>query len=198
MAHSRIAYLARRASLPPIAALPALLALLAGPTDPALAQAPGCPLTTEAVVAQALGTPVHGEATAGVPEGMDLCDFLDGAGTDYGVARQQNAFGPGAAAGPAALAQKYLPTLPEAALQQIDALRQAGMSVTLPGYQVTVVGGVGDTALWVQRELLPGFFKDSLLVQQGSAAFAFDVDDAPGAQATLIALAQAVLANGAA
>jgi hypothetical protein len=97
--------------------------------------------------------------------------------------------------GAAALARRYIPELPDAALAEIQALQQAGMSVALPDYQFEAVGGVGDSALWVKTQLVPGFFKDSLLVQRGGDAFAFDVDDGPDAQMALTALAQAVLAQ---
>jgi hypothetical protein len=78
---------------------------------------------------------------------------------------------------------------------EIGALSQAGMNVALPDYEFESVGGVGDAALWVKTQLVPGFFKDSLLVQRGSDTFAFDVDDGPDARVGLTALAQAVLAQ---
>src|SRR5205814_9792605 len=112
----------------------------------------------------------------------------------FGINRETGAFGPGEG-GAAALARRYIPGLPDAARAQIDALSQAGMNVALPDYQFEAVGGVGDSALWVKSQLLPGWFRDSLLVQRGSDGFSFDTDDSPDAQMVLTALAQAVLAQ---
>ncbi len=127
-----------------------------------------------------------------MPSGFDLCDFLDPSGTDYGVARESGAFGPGEG-GPAALAQRYIPALSDEVRAQIDALNAIGIPMAVPGYQITVVNGIGDSAIWVMNELLPGVFVDSLIVQRGPDAFSFNTSDAPGAQAKLTSLAQAVV-----
>lgn len=125
-----------------------------------------------------------------------LCSFsgAGASGLEFGVYRDKDAFGPGEG-GAAALAARYIPQLPDAARAEIEALQQVGMSVALPDYQFESVGGVGDSALWVRSQLLPGFFRDSLLVQRGGDAFAFDADDGPDAKSSLTTLAQAVLAN---
>jgi hypothetical protein len=89
----------------------------------------------------------------------------------------------------------YVPQLPPEALAQIDALSQAALNVAVPGYEVSTISGVGDAALFVKSELVPRFFKDSLIVQRGGDGFAFDTDDTPDAQTKLTALAQATLGS---
>jgi hypothetical protein len=158
------------------------------------AQTAPCPVVNDDVVSIALGTPVTGKSQANIIPGFDACDFIDATGTDFGVSRERNAFGP-AEGGAAGLAQRYIPQLPDVARAQIDALSQAGINVAVPGYELTAVSGLGDSALRVKSELVPGFFKNSLLVQLGSDGFAFETDDSPAAQTKLSALAQAVLAN---
>jgi len=155
----------------------------------------GCPILDDAIVAGVLGSSVESHVTTNIVPGFDSCDFVDSAGTDFGITRQSGAFGPADAAGAAALAVKYIPQLPDEARAQIDTLSQIGIKIAVPGYQLTPVDGVGDAALWVKTELVPGSFKDSLLVQHGTDAFAFDTDDSPEAQSKLTALAQAVLSS---
>jgi hypothetical protein len=159
------------------------------------AQPTGCPIAADSTVSGAVGSPVSGKVEAAM-SALTLCTFSDGStsGRAFGVSRETDVFG-SSEGGAAALAQRYIPQLPDVARAQIEALSQAGMTIALPDYEFEAVGGVGDSALWVKTQLLPGFFKDSLLVQRGNDAFAFDVDDSPDAQATLIALAQAVLAE---
>jgi hypothetical protein len=171
------------------------LVMLLGPASLAHAQVPSCPVVSDAVASQALGTPVQGKAQSDLPAGLVLCDFIDPTGVDYGVSTQSGAFPPGAAGGAAALALMYVPQLPPEAQTQIDALSQAGLNVAAPGYQISSVSGVGDAALFVKSELVPGFFKDSLLVQHGSDGFSFDTDDTPDAFTKLSALAQAALGS---
>ena len=108
--------------------------------------------------------------------------------------REKNAFGPGEG-GVAALATRYIPQLPDAVRAQIDALSQIGINIAVPGYEIAAVNGVGDAAIWVKTELLPGSFNDSLIVQRGSDAFSFNMDDVPDAQSKLNTVAQVVLAN---
>jgi hypothetical protein len=171
------------------------LAVSLGWVGPVAAEMTPCSLVTEAVVSQAIGGPVEGHADIGLPVGLDACEFIDQNGADFGVSRERNAFGAGEQGGAAALAQRYVPDLPEEAHAQISALSQAGMSIALPGYQIAAVGGVGDSAVWVKTELQPGSTLDSLIVQRGADAFAFDVDDVPDGLAQLTRLAQAVLSN---
>jgi hypothetical protein len=170
------------------------LALVA-PIFPVAAQSTGCPIVDDGTASQALGSPVLGkvDVTSGA---VTVCTFGDGSTSSraFGVSREIGAFGAGEG-GAAALAQRYIPGLPDAARSEIDALQQAGMNVALPDYQFEAVGGLGDSALWVKTQLVPGFFKDSLLVQRGGDAFAFDVDDSADARVALTALAQAALAQ---
>jgi hypothetical protein len=168
--------------------------LLLVPSLSAQAESAPCPVVTDAVVSAASGTPVSGQNQANVIPGFDLCDFTDPSGSGFSVMRESNAFGPGEG-GAAALATRYIPQLPDAARAQIDALSQIGINVAVPGYEIAAVSGVGDAAIWVKTELLPGVFNDSLIVQRGGDAFSFNMEDSPDAQAKLNTLAQAVLAN---
>lgn len=168
--------------------------LLLAPSLSAGAQSLPCPMITDAVVSATLGMPVTGQYEANIVPGFDSCDFVDPNGTGFTVMRESNAFGPGEG-GAAGLARRYIPQLPDAARAQIDALSQIGINIAVPGYELSAVNGVGDAAIWVKTELLPGTFNDSLIVQRGGDAFSFNMDDTPDAQAKLHTLAQAVLAN---
>jgi hypothetical protein len=148
-------------------------------------------MLSNASASQALGTPLVGTAIDGMPAGFQSCDFVDGAGTSFNIISESNVFQPGA--GAADLARRYLPSLPAAALSQIQALQQAGLPIDAPDYQLTQVDGVGDAAIWVKTELTPGFVTDSLIVLHGADAYSFGADDAPDAQAKLTALARAAL-----
>jgi hypothetical protein len=170
------------------------IVLLLVPPLSAAAQSTPCPMASDDVVSTALGGPVQGTTTPTAVSGLDFCDFVDASGTDFGVYRESNAFGPGEG-GAAALATRYIPQLPDAVRAQIDALNQIGINIAVPGYEIAAVPGLGDAAIWVKTELLPGTFNDSLIVQQGGDAFSFNGDDSPDAQMRLTALAQAVLAN---
>jgi hypothetical protein len=171
------------------------VAALVGSVGLVAAQSTACPIAGDSTVSQAVGAPVSGSVDVTL-DALTVCTFSDGSTSShaFGVSRETGAFGP-ADGGVGALAQRYIPALPDAARAQIDALSQAGISVALPDHEFQSVAGVGDSALWVKTQLVPGFFKDSLLVQRGSDAFSFDVDDGPDAQAALTALAQAVLAQ---
>jgi hypothetical protein len=150
-----------------------------------------CTMLSDASASQALGTPVTGEALQGMPLGFTSCDFTNSTGTSVNIISESGAFPAGASA--ADLAQRYIPKLPAAALSQIRQLQQAGLNFDLPEYQVAQVGGVGDAAVWVKSEILPGFFTDSLIVLHGTDAYSFGADDAPGVQAQVTALAHAAL-----
>jgi hypothetical protein len=78
---------------------------------------------------------------------------------------------------------------------QLEALKQADINIPIPGYQVSTVNGLGDAAILIKSELVPGISVDTLIVQRGSDTLSFNMDDAPDAQAKLTSLAQAVLAN---
>jgi hypothetical protein len=168
--------------------------LLLVPSMSAGAQSVPCPMVSDALVSATLGTPVTGKYEANIIPGFDSCDFIDPDGTGFTVLRESNAFGPGEG-GVAGLARRYIPQLPDAARAQIDALNQIGINIAVPGYEISAVSGVGDAATWVKTELQPGIFNDSLIVQRGGDALSFNMDDVPDAQAKLMTLAQAVLAN---
>jgi hypothetical protein len=169
------------------------LGLLLVPSLSAQAQSTPCPMVTDTVVSVTLGMPVTGKYEANMVPGFDMCDFVDPDGTGFTVIRESNAFGPGEG-GAAALARRYIPQLPDVVRAQIDALSQIGIIVA-PGYEISTVNSVGDAAIWVKTELLPGIFNDSLIVQRGGDALSFNMDDVPDAQAKLTSLAQAALAN---
>jgi hypothetical protein len=169
--------------------------VLFGPAALAHAQVASCPVVDDAAASQALGVTVHGKAQAGMPAGTDMCDYIDPAGIDYSVSRQSGAFAPGAAVGAGALALMFVPQLPADALSQIDSLSQNGTTLTAPGFQISAVNGVGDAALLVKAELMPGIVRDSLFVQHSSDAWSFVTDDTPETPARLTALAQAALGS---
>jgi hypothetical protein len=158
------------------------------------AQSTPCPVVSAAVVGAAVGSPVADVTQPTGIAGLDLCSFNDAARTNFGVSRDFGVYAPGEG-GAAALAARYIPQLSDDMRAQIGALSQVGINIEVPGYPITIVSGVGDAALLVKTELIPGFFKDSLLVQQGGNAFSFDTDDSPSAADQLNALALAVLAN---
>jgi hypothetical protein len=171
--------------------------LLLGPSLPVFAQvSPGpCPIVTDALAAGALGGTVQTSATPNAAPGIDACDFVDGSGTDYAISRELGAFDPGEPTGPVILVLKYLPQLSDSAIPQLAALAQPGQTVTLPGYVISAVNGVGDAAVWIKAQSDSGAYDDSLLVQRGNDVFAFGAPDAPDTQTKLKNLAQAVLTN---
>ena len=146
-----------------------------------------CPFTTDSVVSPALGRPVHGYADAGTAPGFDICEF-----GDFTIYRQS---GPQVArnVGLTGLAQNIVLALPAEVAMQIGALG-VGRTIDLPGYQIATPAGVGDAAVWVKDS---SFGVDALVVQRGAEVFVFQVLDQPNAQATSVALAQAVIANAA-
>jgi hypothetical protein len=188
---SRLCY---RALASGLTALTGLTLSLVVAVVPIAAQSTGCPIADDGTVSRALGVPESGKVDVTM-DAVTSCTFSGGSTSSpaFGVSQEIGAFGAGEG-GAAALAARYIPGLPDAARAEIDALGQAGLSVTLPDSEFEAVGGLGDSALWVRSQLVPGFYKDSLLVQRGGDAFAFDVDDSPTARASLTTLAQAVLA----
>jgi hypothetical protein len=169
------------------------VAVVCGTGVIAAAQTNACPVVSTTVVSDALGTPVTANTTAGGPAGFDLCEFVDPSGTSFGVYREANAFDAGTPVGAAGLVSRYVPSLPAAVRDQIDALGGIGINVA-PGYEIAAISGVGDSAVWVKTELLPGVYNDSLLVQRGSDGYNFNGDDSPATQDRLTTLALAVLA----
>jgi hypothetical protein len=173
----------------------AALALLAGPCLPALAQSSPCPILSDSAATAALGGPVQTAASSGLAPGLDSCDFVDSSGTDYVVSRQVGAFQPGEPTGALMLVLKYLPDLTDQTQAQLVALGQAGASVSVPGYDIASVPGMGDAAVWITNKTDPTAVEDSLLVERGSDVIGLGAPDAPDTQAKLNALAQAILSN---
>src|SRR5882672_4215946 len=156
----------------------AAIAAFLSPAMSLAAQPAPCPMLSDASASQALGTPTQGSAQEGMPSGLAGCDFVDAGGT-INIISESGAFSSGA--GAADLVQRYIPNLPPAALSQIQALQQAGTTIDVPGYHIVQVVGVGDAAIWVRSELVPGFFTDSLIVLRGTDAYVFNADDTPEA-----------------
>src|SRR5260370_40139433 len=73
----------------------------------------------------------------------------------FGVYREANVFDAGAPSGGAALVLRYIPNLPDAVRNQIDALSAIGINVATTGYEITAVSGVGDSAVWVKTSWCP-------------------------------------------
>ncbi len=168
--------------------------LLLGSSVSTQAQSAACPFASDAVVSTALNGPAHGTLQANIVPGLDFCDFTDAAGTDFTLSHESNVFGPGEG-GAAGLALRYVPTLSDAMRDQISAFNQAGFNMALPGYDVSNISGVGDAAIWVKADIVPGLVNDSVIVQRGSDSYGFQVDDSPDAQMKLNALARAVMAT---
>jgi hypothetical protein len=78
------------------------------------------------------------------------------------VYHEANAFDAGAPVGAAALVLRCIPNLPHAARNQVDALGAVGINVATSEYEIAAVSGVGDSAVWVKTELMPGVVMDRL------------------------------------
>lgn len=157
---------------------------------PAAAQGASCPILTDAAASSALQADVRGQPTPTNVPGLDACNFEDPDGNVYSISRQTGALAP-TSSGPVALAQIFIPNLPDSARAQLAALTQLGLKVTIGDNELSSLSGVGDAALWVKSDTAG----DGLYVQRGSDAFAFESDDAPGIQSRLTALAQAALTS---
>jgi hypothetical protein len=144
---------------------------------------PPCPLASDAVASQALGQSVQGYANSGGTFGFDSCEL-----GDVTVTRASSALAQGQA-GAATLTQGL--GLPPEVVALVAGLG-ANQSIQLPGYQLSTLNDLGDTALWVKDM---HFGVDSLVVQRGAELFTFLVLDAPDTQASVTSLARAVLAN---
>jgi hypothetical protein len=163
---------------------------------PAMAQQSAtCPIVTDSVVSGALGGPVQTSVTSDLPPGINLCDFVDSSGIDYEVGRQINAFDQVEPRGPAMLVLKYNSDWPDGTESQLLSLDQPGATLSLNGYDMASIPGIGDAAVWIKEPTDSGSYHDSLLVERGDDIFALGAPDAPNAQNMLSALAQAVLAN---
>jgi hypothetical protein len=164
--------------------------LLLGSALPVAAQAPSCAIADEGLATHALGTVVHVQGIPTSVPGLDACDVVDTTGNAITVSRQSDAFTTVSLTGAVGLAAVFIPDLPDAAQAQLAVLSQTGIKLTVPGFELSSVNGVGDAALWVKTD-----GGDSLLAQRGTDAFAFETDDAPDAQMKLTALARAVLTS---
>jgi hypothetical protein len=186
-------------------ALATVLTLLPAPS--AYADDLTCPLASNALVAQAVGSPVTGGIMADpldpskpleTPSGETVCMWDTDSGEAVFVTRRLNAFGPGGAANPTDLAIKTA-RLPAEARAEVDALREAGVSdIQLPTVQISTAGGLGDGAAWL-FQTIPSLDISSggFVVQRGVDALFFGItaDDEGSARTNAGQLAQAVLAT---
>jgi hypothetical protein len=184
----------------------AALFLALVPATGASAAAPPCPLATDDLVAQSVGTGVKGGIMTDfisdnpLDTGPDktVCWWDTDADTVVQISRQTNAFGPGAAAGPAEFAQTLF-RVPDEARAEVDALNQTGVSnIELPNYALTSASGLGDAAVWVYQST-PSLNINSggFVVQRGADALVFGIvgPTESDAKAQANTLAQAVLAT---
>jgi hypothetical protein len=171
---------------------------------PASAAAPACPLAPDALVAQAVGSPVHGGIMTDfvsdkpLDTGPDktVCWWDTDTDTSVTLSRQLNAFGSGGATTPAELAQSLF-RVPDEARSEIDALNQAGVSdVHLPSYTLVPADGIGDAAVWVfQKDPSIGVASGGFVIQRGVDAIIVGVigPDEPDAKSQATTFAQALL-----
>lgn len=169
--------------------------LLLVPAVPALAQSTGCPFLSDQAAAAVLGGPLQTTAQPNAAPGVDFCDFIDSSGTDYAVTHEIGAFKPGEPTGAGMLIAKHFPDLPDTAVQQLSSMNQPGTDLIIPGYELTILGGPGDAAVWVRTDADPANVEDGLLVQHGQDIFVFGAPDAADTQTKLNGLAQATLSN---
>jgi hypothetical protein len=182
----------------------ALLAIV--PFTPAFAAAPPCPIATDAMVAQAVGEPVHGGIMTdfisdnALDTGPDktVCWWDTDSDTTVTLSRQINAFGAGGAANPAEFAMALF-RVPEEARAEVEALNQAGVSnIQVPTYQLIGASGLGDAAVWVYQNdpslMVPS---GGFVVQRGADAYVFGVIGRTEAETRpqASAIAQSVLAS---
>lgn len=170
--------------------------LLLVPALPAAAQSTSttCPFLSDQAVSMVLGN-VQTTVQPNAAPGVDFCDFIDGAGTDFSVTHEIGAFKPGDPSGAGMLVAKHFPDLSPTAVQQLSGMNQPGTNLIIPGYDITILGGVGDAAVWVQADSDPADITDGLLVQHGPDVFVFGAPDGPDTQTKLNNLAQATLGN---
>jgi hypothetical protein len=181
-----------------------VMALLS--VTPVSAAVPACPLASDALVAQAVGTSVHGGIMTDfvsdnpLDTGPDktVCWWDTDGDTSITLSRQTNAFGPGGAANPTELAHGLF-RVPDAARDEVDALNQAGVSdIHVPNYSLTTASGLGDDAVWVfQNDPTLNVASGGYIVRRGADALIFGIigSDESAAQTEAAALAQAVLST---
>ena len=173
------------------------LGLLLVRAVPVLAQSAstGCPFLSDQAASSVLGGPVQTTFQPNAAPGIDFCDFVDGSGTDYAVTHEIGAFKPGDLTGPGMLVAKHFPDLSATAVQQLSTMNDPGTDLIIPGYEITIVGGLGDAAVWVRTDADPANVEDGLLVQHGLDIFVFGAPDAADTQTKLNGLAQATLSS---
>ncbi len=168
--------------------------LLLVPTLPALAQSTptACPFLSDDAASAVLGA-VQTTVQLSASPGVDFCDFIDGSGVDYAVTHETGAFAPGDPTGAGMLIAKHFPDLSPTAVQQLTQMNQPGTDLVIPGYNLSIIDGIGDAAVWVQANADPANVEDGLLVEVGPDVFVFGAPDGPDTRTKLNALAQATL-----
>jgi hypothetical protein len=165
-----------------------------------------CPLASNALVEQAVGSPVTGGIMTDPLDpskpfetpGQTVCMWDTDSGETVFSSHQPNAFGAGGAANPTDLAIT-MARLPAEARAEVDALRDAGVSdITLPTVQISNAGGLGDSAAWL-FQTIPSLDISSggFVVQRGVDALFIGItaDDESSARNNATQLTQAVLSS---
>jgi hypothetical protein len=188
------------------AAIFAVVFIAIVPVTRVSAAPPPCPLAQDALVAQAVGSPVTGGIMTDfisdnpLDTGPDktVCWWDAQSGSTVTLTRQTNAFGPAGATGPAQLAQSLF-RIPDEAKAELELLQTQGVTdIQLPTYQMTSASGIGDAAVWVfQNDPALNVPSGGFLVQRGADAIVVGIigeaESTSRSQAS--ALAQAVLAT---
>jgi len=179
------------------------------PFVPTSASATGlqCPIATDTLISQAVGSTAEGgimtdplDPTKPLDNGPDTtaCIWDTDVGDTVFVTRQAGMFGPGGATGPLEVAVKAS-TIPDDARQQVQAMRDAGITdINLPTFQISTVDGMGDAAVYVLNNKVDMHVVSSnFIVQRGLDAYTFGViaDDELSAKPRAHAVAEAVLAS---
>ena len=150
-----------------------------------------CPVVAQSIVEGVLGQQADFVPLPGVPAGMDACEF-DAANDDvYTIVRENAVFAAGTPVAAGDLTRMFFPQLTDDTVAQISA-DQAGTDVSAPGFDITSMSGLGDSA--VVAHTVPATMV-TILVRRGTDWFIFQTDDLGAGQAQLTSLAQAVLAH---
>lgn len=152
-----------------------------------------------AIVGPAVAEGIFGKETdvlplPGVPSGMDACDIVTSTNDYYTIVRDNAVFANAASVPPGAIAQMFFPQLTDDTLTQINSNQPGTSVVTAPGFEISTIAGIGDTALVVHT--VPATMV-TILVRRGADAFLFQTDDLAPQPARLTALAQALLPGSA-
>ena len=152
----------------------------------------GCVLVSPALAEGIFGKETDVLSLPGVPSGMDACDVVTSTNDYYTIVRENGVFAYGTPVPPGAIAQMFFPQLTDDTLTQINA-NPSATSVTAPGFELSTIAGLGDTAI-VVHTVPPTMV--SILVRRGVDAFMFQTDDLAPQPARLTSLAQAILSGG--